>query len=80
MTDIDCVFFGILQGQDVLSEKLRSFSMQDLTLIQNEDELLLDGTDDTHIAATLPRAKPATRTGNHTPCFSHTNRLHCTEP
>ncbi|KAA0709156.1 Receptor expression-enhancing protein 2 [Triplophysa tibetana] len=50
------------KGQDVLSEKLRSFSMQDLTLIQNEDELLLDSTDDTHIAATLPRAKPATRT------------------
>ncbi|TRY83916.1 hypothetical protein DNTS_014659 [Danionella cerebrum] len=51
-------------GQGVLSEKLRSFSMQDLTLIQNEDELLLDGADDTHAAATLPRAKTATRAGN----------------
>lgn len=47
----------------MLSEKLRSFSMQDLTLIQNEDELQLDGGDDTHTAATLPRAKTATRTG-----------------
>uniref|UniRef100_A0A8C2CUT2 Receptor expression-enhancing protein n=2 Tax=Cyprinus carpio TaxID=7962 RepID=A0A8C2CUT2_CYPCA len=36
------------KGQGVLSEKLRSFSMQDLTLIQNEDELQLDGADDTH--------------------------------
>uniref|UniRef100_A0A673JPY4 Receptor expression-enhancing protein n=1 Tax=Sinocyclocheilus rhinocerous TaxID=307959 RepID=A0A673JPY4_9TELE len=52
------------KGQGVLSEKLRSFSMQDLTLIQNEDELQLDGTDDTHTAATLPRAKTVTRTGN----------------
>lgn len=48
----------------MLSEKLRSFSMQDLTLIQNEDELQLDGADDTHTAATLPRAKTVTRTGN----------------
>lgn len=53
-----------LQGQGVLSEKLRSFSMQDLTLIQNEVALHLDGTDDTHTAATLPRAKTVTRTGN----------------
>ncbi|XP_016411020.1 receptor expression-enhancing protein 2-like isoform X2 [Sinocyclocheilus rhinocerous] len=50
------------KGQGVLSEKLRSFSMQDLTLIQNEDELQLDSTDDTHTAATLPRAKTVTRT------------------
>uniref|UniRef100_A0A672K1N6 Receptor expression-enhancing protein n=1 Tax=Sinocyclocheilus grahami TaxID=75366 RepID=A0A672K1N6_SINGR len=50
------------KGQGVLSDKLRSFSMQDLTLIQNEDELQLDGTDDTHTAATLPRAKTVTRT------------------
>ncbi|KAK3534888.1 hypothetical protein QTP70_001920 [Hemibagrus guttatus] len=44
------------KGQGVLSEKLRSFSLQDLTLIQNEEELM----DDTHTAATLPRAKTRT--------------------
>uniref|UniRef100_A0A8C1BB02 Receptor expression-enhancing protein n=1 Tax=Cyprinus carpio carpio TaxID=630221 RepID=A0A8C1BB02_CYPCA len=48
------------KGQGVLSEKLRSFSMQDLTLIQNEYEQQLDNTDDTHTAATLPRAKTVT--------------------
>ncbi|XP_062856273.1 receptor expression-enhancing protein 2 isoform X2 [Trichomycterus rosablanca] len=47
------------KGQGVLSEKLRSFSLQDLTLIQNEEELL-DGVDETHAAATLPRAKTRT--------------------
>lgn len=46
------------KGQGVLSEKLRSFSLQDLTLIQNEEELL-DGTDDSH-SATLPRTKTRT--------------------
>lgn len=45
------------KGQGVLSEKLRSFSLQDLTLIQNEEELM---DDDTHPAATLPRAKTRT--------------------
>lgn len=55
----------VVQGQGVLSEKLRSFSMQDLTLIQNEEELQLDPTDDTHAAATLPRAKTATRSGTN---------------
>ncbi|KAF5904961.1 receptor expression-enhancing protein 2 isoform X1, partial [Clarias magur] len=45
------------KGQGVLSEKLRSFSLQDLTLIQNEEELL---DDETHTAATLPRAKTRT--------------------
>ncbi|XP_052429881.1 receptor expression-enhancing protein 2 isoform X2 [Carassius gibelio] len=55
------------KGQGVLSEKLRSFSMQDLTLIQNEDELLLDAADDTHTAATLPRARMVTRTVRATP-------------
>nr|XP_020011683.1 receptor expression-enhancing protein 2 isoform X2 [Castor canadensis] len=33
------------KGQGVLSEKLRSFSMQDLTLIRDEDALPLQGTD-----------------------------------
>ncbi|KAG5844240.1 hypothetical protein ANANG_G00160290 [Anguilla anguilla] len=33
------------KGQDVLSEKLRSFSMHDLTLIQDEDELRLRKAD-----------------------------------
>ncbi|XP_072519776.1 receptor expression-enhancing protein 2 [Salminus brasiliensis] len=55
------------KGQGVLSEKLRSFSMQDLTLIQNEEELQLDATDDAHTAATLPRAKTATRSVRATP-------------
>ncbi|KAK2839008.1 hypothetical protein Q7C36_013822 [Tachysurus vachellii] len=45
------------KGQGVLSEKLRSFSLQDLTLIQNEEELM---DDETHTAATLPRAKTRT--------------------
>lgn len=53
-----------MQGQGVLSEKLRSFSLQDLTLIQNEEELL---DDDTRTAATLPRAK--TRSGVRTHLF-----------
>lgn len=56
-----CVTKCVVQGQGVLSEKLRSFSLQDLTLIQNEEELM---DDETHTAATLPRAK--TRTGTHT--------------
>lgn len=56
-----CITLGAVQGQGVLSEKLRSFSLQDLTLIHNEEELL---DDDTHTAATLPRAKA--RTGIHT--------------
>ncbi|EDL76247.1 rCG49484, isoform CRA_b [Rattus norvegicus] len=33
------------KGQGVLSEKLRSFSMQDLTLIRDEDALPLQGPD-----------------------------------
>lgn len=55
------------QGQGVLSDKLRSFSMQDLTLINADDELVLRGSDprmrrDTMDdmgsgASTLPRAK-----------------------
>lgn len=64
------------KGQGVLSEKLRSFSMQDLTLIQNEDELQLDSTDDTHTAATLPRAKTVTRTVRATPMPADTESQH----
>ncbi|XP_071375945.1 receptor expression-enhancing protein 2 isoform X1 [Centroberyx affinis] len=55
------------KGQGVLSDKLRSFSMQDLTLINAEDELVLrssdprmrrDPMDDMSSgASTLPRAK-----------------------
>ncbi|KAM8733105.1 receptor expression-enhancing protein 2 isoform X1 [Acanthopagrus latus] len=55
------------KGQGVLSDKLRSFSMQDLTLINADDELALH-TSDTRMrrdpmdemssgASTLPRAK-----------------------
>lgn len=57
------------KGQGVLSDKLRSFSMQDLTLINAEDELDLhtsaarmrrDHMDDMSSgASTLPRAKAA---------------------
>ncbi|KAK9963591.1 hypothetical protein ABG768_006764, partial [Culter alburnus] len=64
------------KGQGVLSEKLRSFSMQDLTLIQNEVALHLDGTDDTHTAATLPRAKTVTRTVRATPIPADTESQH----
>uniref|UniRef100_A0A4W4G3L0 Receptor expression-enhancing protein n=1 Tax=Electrophorus electricus TaxID=8005 RepID=A0A4W4G3L0_ELEEL len=65
------------KGQGVLSEKLRSFSMQDLTLIQNEEELqlragLLDPADDTHTAATLPRTKTPARTVRATPIIADT--------
>lgn len=63
------------KGQGVLSEKLRSFSMQDLTLIQNEEELQLDGTEDTHAAATLPRAKTTTRSARATPIQADTESL-----
>lgn len=55
------------QGQGVLSDKLRSFSMQDLTLINADDELGLhtseprarrDPADDMSSgASTLPRAR-----------------------
>ncbi|XP_051514827.1 receptor expression-enhancing protein 2 [Myxocyprinus asiaticus] len=64
------------KGQGVLSDKLRSFSMQDLTLIQNEDELQLDGTDDTHTAATLPRTKTSTRTVRATPILADNESQH----
>lgn len=57
------------KGQGVLSDKLRSFSMQDLTLINAEDELALhtsdgrrrrDTVDDMGSgASTLPRARSA---------------------
>ncbi|XP_037315616.1 receptor expression-enhancing protein 2 [Pungitius pungitius] len=57
------------KGQGVLSDKLRSFSMQDLTLINAEDELSLhtsdarmrrDAMDDLSSgSSTLPRAKSA---------------------
>ncbi|KAJ8266770.1 hypothetical protein GJAV_G00134520 [Gymnothorax javanicus] len=58
------------KGQDVLSEKLRSFSMHDLTLIQDEEELRLrraearqrgSGShgDEPGVGGTLPRAQKA---------------------
>ncbi|KAJ8348395.1 hypothetical protein SKAU_G00269840 [Synaphobranchus kaupii] len=66
------------KGQDVLSEKLRSFSMHDLTLIQDEDELCLRKTDtrqrsssgladDAGVGGTLPRAKGTSRQARTTP-------------
>lgn len=57
----------LAQGQGVLSDKLRSFSMQDLTLINADDELSLHASDGrmrrdpmdelSSGASTLPRAK-----------------------
>ncbi|XP_034147775.1 receptor expression-enhancing protein 2 isoform X2 [Esox lucius] len=49
------------KGQGVLSEKLRSFSMQDLTLINDGEEMGLLGTTHTH-TRTLPRAKTPRQT------------------
>ncbi|KAL4631314.1 receptor expression-enhancing protein 2 [Arapaima gigas] len=69
------------KGQGVLSEKLRSFSMQDLTLIHDEEELHLrssdsrlrssvsnlhDGADDMGGGASAPR-KISTRQARSTP-------------
>ncbi|CAJ1058611.1 receptor expression-enhancing protein 2 [Xyrichtys novacula] len=58
------------KGQGVLSDKLRSFSMQDLTLINADDELALHTSDSrmrrdpmdemSSGASTLPRAKSTT--------------------
>lgn len=58
------------KGQGVLSDKLRSFSMQDLTLINADDELSLHTSDSrmrrdpmdemSSGASTLPRAKSST--------------------
>lgn len=66
-----------VQGQGVLSEKLRSFSMQDLTLINDGEELGLrssdprmrrDAMDDmvtgsSTLSNTLPRAKATRQSG-----------------
>ena len=64
------------QGQGVLSDKLRSFSMQDLTMINAEDELGLHSTDGrmrrdpmedmSSGSTTLPRTRtPSTRQSEH---------------
>ncbi|XP_062380936.1 receptor expression-enhancing protein 2 isoform X2 [Sardina pilchardus] len=45
----------------VLSEKLRSFSMQDLTLIQDDQELLDPAEDMSTGSQTLPRARSTSR-------------------
>lgn len=66
------------KGQDVLSEKLRSFSMHDLTLIQEEDELRLrraearqrgSGShgDEPGVGGTLPRTKSSSRQARGSP-------------
>ncbi|XP_063046893.1 receptor expression-enhancing protein 2 [Engraulis encrasicolus] len=49
------------KGQGVLSEKLRSFSMQDLTLIQDDQELLDPSDDISTGSQTLPRARSQPR-------------------
>ncbi|KAI1898429.1 hypothetical protein AGOR_G00072240 [Albula goreensis] len=77
------------KGQGVLSEKLRSFSMQDLTLIRDEDELRLhtsdprlrgstgmDGAEDVVIGGTLPRAKSASRQARMMPTTTASDDLH----
>ncbi|XP_075959991.1 receptor expression-enhancing protein 2 isoform X2 [Anarhichas minor] len=45
------------KGQGVLSDKLRSFSMQDLTLINAEDELGLHAADVNHTFLSNPAAR-----------------------
>ncbi|XP_030636420.1 receptor expression-enhancing protein 2 isoform X2 [Chanos chanos] len=47
------------KGQGVLSEKLRSFSMQDLTLIGDEEELHLRGAE-LHLRGTVPNLLDST--------------------
>ncbi|KAF7662489.1 hypothetical protein LDENG_00234430 [Lucifuga dentata] len=69
------------KGQGVLSDKLRSFSMQDLTLINAEDELALHASDARmrrdHMddmssgASTLPRARTAARQTRSLAAASH---------
>ena len=54
-----------VQGQGVLSEKLRSFSMQDLTLIQDEQDLMDSADDISTGSQTLPRARSSTRQSMH---------------
>ncbi|XP_071375946.1 receptor expression-enhancing protein 2 isoform X2 [Centroberyx affinis] len=78
------------KGQGVLSDKLRSFSMQDLTLINAEDELVLrssdprmrrDPMDDMSSgASTLPRAKStATRQSRTTPLPDDASSQHSSD-
>lgn len=74
------------QGQGVLSDKLRSFSMQDLTLINAEDELALH-TSDARMrrdpmdemssgASTLPRAKSTAARQSKTAQHAHPTPPH----
>ncbi|KAJ8408876.1 hypothetical protein AAFF_G00246940 [Aldrovandia affinis] len=78
-----------LQGQDVLSEKLRSFSMHDLTLIQDEEELrlrkndtrlrnstvgLLDPVNDIGGGGAVTRAKGTARQARATPAAADESR------
>uniref|UniRef100_A0A3B4AIL3 Receptor expression-enhancing protein n=1 Tax=Periophthalmus magnuspinnatus TaxID=409849 RepID=A0A3B4AIL3_9GOBI len=79
------------KGQGVLSDKLRSFSMQDLTLIQTEEDLHPadrgrsrrdTAADMGSGASTLPRARSAsarqskTAHAPHTALMSHNKHLH----
>lgn len=77
--DLKCLIFAVsAQGQGVLSDKLRSFSMQDLTLINADDDLALHSSDPrmrrdpmddmSSGASTLPRARSsAARQSKATP-------------
>ncbi|XP_036404670.1 receptor expression-enhancing protein 2 [Megalops cyprinoides] len=79
------------KGQGVLSEKLRSFSMQDLTLIRDEEELhlhtsdprlrsstsnLLDPAEDAGGGGTAPRGKMTTRQARTTSTFPASDESH----
>lgn len=95
ISDVSVWFCCDAQGQGVLSDKLRSFSMQDLTLINADDDLALH-TSDARMrretmddmssgASTLPRAKSTAArqskaTRHHNPhCFSSSFRWICME-
>lgn len=82
ITDLKCLIFAVsAQGQGVLSDKLRSFSMQDLTLINADDDLALhtsdprmrrDPMDDMSSgASTLPRARSSTARQSKATPHSH---------
>lgn len=77
------IFVVSAQGQGVLSDKLRSFSMQDLTLINADDDLALhtsdprmrrDPMDDVSSgASTLPRARSSAARQSKATAHSHTH-------
>lgn len=86
--DLKCLIFAVsAQGQGVLSDKLRSFSMQDLTLINADDDLALhtsdprmrrDPMDDMSSgASTLPRARSSAARQSKATLHSHPHPRCC---